>query len=198
MLDAGAGQSIEADEIEDAVVYFVPSAGSAGVKPGSFSIYTKNKRFDPGLLVIPVGSTVKFPNQDEILHNVFSTTSGSSFDLGVYGGGESGEYTFRKPGLVLVHCNVHESMLANILVLNTPWFTRPDKVGRFSIPGVAAGAGKLMVWHPRAARPALLALTMPDVDAPSIHVPIVKARVPAHLNKEGKAYHQDIKSAGAR
>jgi plastocyanin len=196
VLDAGAGQAIEAGDIEDSVVYFVPSSGSTGVKAGAFTIYTKNKRFDPPLLVIPVGSTVKFPNQDEILHNVFSTTSGSSFDLGVYGGGESGEYTFRKPGLVLVHCNVHESMLANILVLNTPWFARPAKDGSFSIPGATAGAGTLMLWHPRAARPAQLALTLPTTDAPTIHIPIVKARVPVHLNKEGKAYHHEARASG--
>jgi plastocyanin len=196
VLDAGTGQGIEPGDIEDSVVYFVPSSGSASVKPGSFTIYTRNKHFDPALLVIPVGSTVKFPNQDEILHNVFSTTSGSSFDLGVYGGGESGEYTFRKPGLVLVHCNVHESMLANILVLNTPYFARPAKDGSFSIPDAAAGPGTLMLWHPRAARPAQLAVNLPATDAPVIHIAIVKARVPLHLNKEGKAYRHDAKTSG--
>ena len=93
-LVAGADQQLTAGDLTDTTIYFVPSAGAPHPKPGRFNIYTREKQFDPATLVIPVGSTVSFPNKDQILHNVFSITTGATFDLGLYGEGGSAEYTF--------------------------------------------------------------------------------------------------------
>ena len=188
VLDAGANQSAAPGEVTDSVLYFLPEGGGRHAKPGNFLIYTHNKQFDPQLLVVPVGSTVKFPNQDEILHNVYSTTPGSSFDLGIYGNGGAGEYTFRKPGLVLVHCNVHEGMQADVLVLDTPYIARPKADGTFDLSGLPAGPGKLMLWHPRAARPVPLAISVPTAQHPVMHIAITRPRAPPHHDKQGKAY----------
>ena len=111
---------------------------------------TRSKGFSPSLLVVPVGSTVVFPNGDPILHNVYSDSPGQSFDLGLYGEGETREQRFDRTGLVFVHCNVHGAMQANIVVLDTPHFTRAGTDGYFVLEGVAAGPGTLVVWHPRA------------------------------------------------
>ena len=102
------------------------------------------------MLVVPVGSTVRFPNRDSILHNVFSRTPGSAFDFGFYGPGETKQRVFTKPGLVVVNCNVHHNMRVDVVVLSTPHYTRPDRNGRYSLAGLPKGPGTLVFWHPRA------------------------------------------------
>lgn len=186
-LVAGAGQSIAADEMGQVVVYFVPDSAKSPAKPGRYLIYTHNKQFEPESLVIPLGSTVSFPNQDEILHNVFSVTPKSSFDLGVYGEGKSAEYTFKKPGLVLINCNVHHAMQANVLVVDTQYMASPGKDGRFALDKLPTGGGKLMIWHPRAnVQEQVLRL---PVDTPiSLNLVLSKPRFVEHMNKERKSY----------
>ena len=189
-LIVGPGQSVSGDEITDAVVYFIPAAGAPKPTPGRFVIYTRNKQFDPASLVIPVGSEVSFPNQDDILHNVFSATPGSTFDLGIYGESTSASYTFTKPGLVLVNCNVHRAMQAQVLILDTPYFVHPSANGDFILKDLPAGAGKLMLWHPRAAIQTSL-IRVPTDAAIGLRLELTKPRVASHLNKEGRAYQRD-------
>ena len=149
-LVAGAAGPILPGELSEGLVYFLPKAGAPKPKPGSFSIDTRSKGFSPSLLVVPQGSTVRFPNRDTILHNVFSRTPGSSFDFGHYGPGETRQYVFNKPGLVIVNCNVHHNMRADVVVLSTPYYTRPDRNGRYTLAGLPKGPGTLVFWHPRA------------------------------------------------
>ena len=149
-LVAGSAGAILPGEMADGLVYFLPKAGAPKPKPGSFTIDTRSKGFSPALLVVPQGSTVRFPNRDTILHNVFSRTPGRSFDFGHYGPGESKQYVFNKPGLVIVNCNVHHNMRADVVVLATPYFARPDRNGRYTLAGLPAGPGTLVFWHPRA------------------------------------------------
>ncbi len=189
-LIVGPGQNVSGDEISDAVVYFIPATGVSKPTPGRFIIYTRNKQFDPTSLVIPVGSTVTFPNQDEILHNVFSATPGSNFDLGIYGEGTSASYIFTKPGLILINCNVHRAMQAQVLVLDTPYFVHPSANGDFRLKDLPSGAGKLMLWHPRAAVQTSL-IHVPTDAAIGLRLELTKPRVAAHLNKEGRAYQRD-------
>lgn len=186
-LVAASGQTLSPADMANAVVYFTPAAGGARAQPGRFTIYTHNKQFEPESLVVPVGSTISFPNQDEILHNVFSVTPASSFDLGLYGEGKSAQYVFRKPGLVLINCNVHHAMQANVLVVETPYVARVDASGRFELAGLPAGPGTLTVWHPRAAAQTQ-ALDLPLDAALNLKLALTKPRVIEHLNKERKAY----------
>lgn len=156
-LVAGQGQSVSAGEISEGLVYFLPKAGSPKPKPGRFSINTRSKGFIPETLVIPQGSTVRFPNVDTIIHNVYSRSPGNSFDLGYYGPGKSPEYTFNTAGLAIVNCTVHHTMRANVVVLATPYYARPGKDGRYVIRDVPAGPGTLVFWHPRAVAKSLQA-----------------------------------------
>ncbi len=150
-LVAGQKQTIDAGEAADGLVYFLPKAGNPKPRPGYFTVNTHSKGFSPSLLVVPVGSTLNFPNRDTVLHNVFSRTPGTSFDFGNYGPGQSRQQVFAKPGLVIVNCSVHHSMRATVLVMATPYYTRPDRNGRFTLEGLPPGAGTLVYWHPRAA-----------------------------------------------
>lgn len=149
-LVAGGREGIVAGEVAEGLVYFLPKGGGAAPKPGSYIVDTRSKGFSPSVLVVPVGSTVRFPNRDSILHNVFSRTPGSAFDFGFYGPGESRQRVFSKPGLVVVNCNVHHNMRADVVVLSTPYYTRPDRNGRYSLAGMPKGPGTLVFWHPRA------------------------------------------------
>lgn len=150
-LAAGKGQPVAPGEISEGLVYFLPKAGNPKPKPGRYTINTRAKGFSPTLLVVPVGSTVRFPNVDTILHNVFSRSPGNSFDLGLYSPGESRQHVFNTPGLAIVNCNVHHTMRANVVVLSTPYYARPGKDGRYRLEDVPPGPGTLVFWHPRTA-----------------------------------------------
>jgi len=186
-LIAAPGQNIDPADVVNAVVYFVPTAHVAAPKPALFRIYTRNKTFDPESIVIPLGSTISFPNKDEILHNVFSVTPGSEFDLGLYGEGASADYKFQKTGVILINCNAHHVMQANVLVVDTPYYTHPGKDGRFELANLPAGGGKLVAWHPRAALQSQ-AISVPGAEAQSLSLSITKPRITQHANKEGRAY----------
>ncbi|HET9031339.1 MAG TPA: hypothetical protein VFN25_00385 [Dokdonella sp.] len=186
-LIAGSGQTLSADEMSQAVVYFVPDSSAGNSKPGHYRIYTHNKEFEPASMVIPLGSTISFPNQDEILHNVFSVSPQSSFDLGIYGEGKSADYTFKKTGLVLINCNVHQSMQANVLVVNTSYIASPDTQGRFALDNLPAGGGKLAIWHPRG-NVQEQSVSVPLAKSVALRMVLTKPRITEHLNKENKAY----------
>jgi plastocyanin len=160
-LTAGQKQTVTAGEVEDGLVYFLPKAGNPKPKPGYFTVNTHSKGFSPSLLVVPAGSTLNFPNRDVVLHNVFSRTPGATFDFGNYGPGQSRQQVFTKPGLVIVNCSVHHSMRATVVVMATPYYTRPGKNGRFELTGLPSGAGTLVYWHPRAAA-VTVQITLPN------------------------------------
>jgi len=107
----------------------------------------KDSHFDPELVVIPVGSTVQFPNSDPIFHNVFSLSKAQPFDLGFYPRGQIRTVKFSRPGVVQVYCHIHANMYAAIVVTESPWFAKPSTEGTFSFHDVPAGHYRLTAWH---------------------------------------------------
>src|SRR5262249_18511658 len=101
--------------------------------------------------VIPVNSTVRFPNNDPFNHNVFSLSDEGAFDLGLYGRGEAKGSKFSRAGIVQVYCNVHANMAAFLVVRDNAFYAQPGGDGSFTIPGVPAGKYVLHAWHERAA-----------------------------------------------
>jgi len=170
----------------EVVVAFVSASNpSIEVPDLPISMATQRKAFAPELLIVPVGAEVVFPNFDPVLHNVFSITPDNAFDLGLYGRGEGKSAVFREPGVVRVFCNVHQKMFGHILVLDTPYYTRPDANGRFSLEDLPEGPGELLVWHPQAELMRQPAVAGRDS---VVQLEIERRRVPAHLNKFGKPY----------
>ena len=126
-----------------------------------FVMDQQNLEFMPHILPVPVGSTVHFPNNDKVDHNVFSMSRTKKFNLGSYKPGESKTVVFDKPGIVEMRCDVHAEMAAYILVLKSPYFAVTDKTGRFKIPdydylkkvgltgidSLAAGKYSIKTWH---------------------------------------------------
>jgi hypothetical protein len=108
----------------------------------------RDTAFQPALLAVPVGSSVRFPNDDKFFHNVFSYSKTKRFDLGRYPKGESKSVVFDDAGAVSVFCEIHKWMRGAIIVLENPYYAVVRDDGSFSIPNVPPGTYKVAVWHP--------------------------------------------------
>jgi plastocyanin len=191
-----SGQPLRATEAAEAVVYF-RSRTPQKVEPAKepVSMITRRKQFVPRVLAVTAGSSVRFPNEDPILHNAFSTSPNNAFDTGLYGSGAGAVHTFTSPGLVKVYCNVHHSMFGHILVLDTPHFTRPDATGRFELRDVPDAEGDLVVFHDRA-DPWRSRVVPSAASEVTIRIDLNKRKVPPHMNKFGKPYRRGANASG--
>lgn len=126
-----------------------PPAPAGRQAPAPPIMSQRGEQFRPHVLPVVVGTTVAFPNDDPIYHNVFSLASARTFDLGRYRKGQSKSVVFPSPGVVPVFCHIHADMSAYILVVDHPYFTVPNASGRFTIDDVPAGDYRLVAWHER-------------------------------------------------
>ena len=132
-----------------AVVYLEGDFGSIKKPnaPAPAVMTQKNMAFAPDLLAVLVGGAVEFPNQDDMYHNVFSYSRAKRFDLGRYRKEEKAvKVTFDKPGVVNIHCEIHDAMRATVLVLETPFFVKTDTAGRYRLEHLPAGHYVLKAW----------------------------------------------------
>lgn len=107
----------------------------------------KNLVFIPRVLPILKGTTVDFLNSDDVQHNVFAPGKAEKFNLGTWGLGGVKDYTFNKPGEVIILCNVHSEMVAYIVILENPYFAKSDEKGNFRIENVPPGTYLVKTWH---------------------------------------------------
>ena len=107
-----------------------------------------NRSFSPDLLVIPVGSTVEFPNSDSVSHQIYSFSPPKRFQLPLYRGKPYPPVHFDQPGVVTLGCNIHDEMLAYLLVTDAPWYGRTNEGGSWSTE-VPHGRYRVELWHPR-------------------------------------------------
>jgi plastocyanin len=142
--------------------------------------------FAPDLLVIPVGSTVSFPNTDKVSHEVYSFSSAHHFKLGLYRGKAPPPELFDKVGVLTLCCNIHDAMLAYILVTDGAYYGTTGADGSWSQPDVARGKYRIEVWSPRLQEPDQMLQREISV-APGEHVitelRAAKALRPAPLQK---------------
>jgi plastocyanin len=136
-------------EIRNVVVYLKDVAFRGSMSPVKAVLRQERETFVPHVLPITQGSTVEFPNDDPIFHNVFSLSSAASFDLRRYPRGQSRSQQFPKPGIVKVYCHIHSHMSATIVVLDHPYFTIPETDGAFELPNVPPGEYTVVGWHER-------------------------------------------------
>jgi plastocyanin len=135
--------------IPDAVVFLDSAQARTAVKPqAGVEVEQVSKQFAPRVTVVPVGSSLAFPNRDTVRHHVYSFSPVKTFDLKLYAGTPANPVLFDKPGIVVLGCNIHDQMLAWVVVVETPYFGKTNAAGQISLPTAPAGNYALKVWHP--------------------------------------------------
>ena len=146
------------------------------------------KKFVPNWAVVQRGTAIAFPNNDNIYHNVFSLSSGNSFDLGLYNSdGEAKTHTFTEPGAVDIYCNIHPQMAASVLVVPNRHFAKVKGDGTFEIPGVPTGRRKVVAWAPGSRIVGRLGRGRGRVERRRSNLRL-DSKAPGHKNKSGQAY----------
>jgi plastocyanin len=127
------------------VVYAEPLGEHDAPKPGHYELKQQGKTFIPHVLAVPVGSSVTFPNEDPIFHNVFSLTRPGPFDLGLYRAGDAKTRIFSKPAVYRVFCNIHPQMSALLLVLPTSFIAEANIDGKYHMD-LPPGKYRVSAW----------------------------------------------------
>jgi plastocyanin len=189
-----------APDASQVVVWLTPSGSTTmprTIDQPRYRLVQHNKRFEPNLLVVPVGSVVDFPNADPWFHNVFSLYRGKRFDLGLYQAGTQRSVRFDRVGPSYLFCNIHPEMTGVVLAIDSSLYAISDKSGRYSISGVAPGKYTMHVWYENAKPESLASLQRAVVvdDAthalPTVSVPVTKQVQKEHKNKYGQDYDPD-------
>ena len=107
--------------------------------------------FNPHVLVVQRGTTVEFLNNDAVQHNVFwpsiSGNKKEGHNLGTWPKGDKRSFTFDRPGVVPLLCNVHAEMSGYIMVSPTPYFAQSDASGNYKIENIPDGKYNIVAWH---------------------------------------------------
>jgi plastocyanin len=142
-----------------------------------------DRAFAPDLLVIPAGSTVAFPNSDSVSHQIYSFSPAKRFKLPLYRGKPYPPVQFDQAGVVTLGCNIHDDMLAYLVVTDAPYFGRTDKSGAW-VTELPRGRYRVSIWHPRmqdAATDLERELTIGDADRAVLTLHLTKALLPAPI-----------------
>ena len=134
--------------IVDAVVYAIPTTLPKKA-PAPAEIAQVNRAFSPIVTVVQTGASVSFPNRDSVRHQVYSFSPAKTFELKLYAGMPPEPVIFDKPGLVAIGCNIHDGMVAYVMVVDTPYFSKTTAGGDARIVGLPPGEYKVSVWHPK-------------------------------------------------
>lgn len=110
-------------------------------------IEQRNRAIGPHVTAIQRGATIRFPNRDDVFHNLFSLSDTHRFNLGRYAPGESRSERFPRAGVVRMFCDIHSEMAGTILILDTWLFARPDASGAYRIDDVPPGRHRVIAWH---------------------------------------------------
>ncbi len=143
------------------LVMLYPMAGKTAKRTAKSRIVEqRNKTFSPRLLAVPPGSTVAFPNFDDVYHNVFSLSSTQPFDLGLFKNGQSRKIKFDKTGLVRLGCNVHAKMASFVFVIDAPHYVPVEGDTQFTFKSLVPGKYKARVWSENSAEPTETEITI--------------------------------------
>ena len=135
--------------VTDAVVYANVITGTPPDRPKrEISVEQINKEFVPLVSVLQAGTLVNFPNRDTVRHHVYSFSPAKTFEIKLYSGVPGKPIMFEKAGEIVLGCNIHDTMLAYMLVVDTPIFSKTDKRGMALLDGLSAGEYEILTWYP--------------------------------------------------
>lgn len=160
-LDASAGSfEIELKDtagvaVAEAVASLVPlDFSKPNVAPAdNVEIAQIGEEYRPFVTPVLVGTEVHFPNRDGVQHHLYSLSKAKPFEKPLYSSGTSESVVFDRPGVVTLGCNIHDWMIAYVVVLETPFFAKSDAAGRARIENLPPGRYRLETWHPRLPTP---------------------------------------------
>lgn len=171
-----------------AYVYLKGDSLTRTVPKEPLQLRQKNKQFGPRVLVLVLvrGTVVDFPNDDRIMHNVYSRSTGNAFDLGHYKKGESKQVTFNKVGAVDVFCNIHPNMSASLLVVDNDYVTPLGADGSFTLANVPAGKYELVAWMPGSTQASVQLEVKDGAPSPAFKLELATPNTATeHTNKDG-------------
>jgi plastocyanin len=126
-----------------------PSQANDSKKPKIITINQRNNMFQPYVSVLQIGTKIQLLNQDPIKHHVYSFSKAKNFEIPLYSGKPPKIITLDHAGMVVLGCNIHDWMLAYIIVIDTPFFDVSDVDGQLSLKNLPKGRYRLVVWHPQ-------------------------------------------------
>jgi plastocyanin len=124
------------------------SDGSPPAAPAEFVMTNREKSFRPPVLVVPAGSSVRFPNEDPFFHSIYSISDADPFDIGFYETGPGKVVPFATTGVVAVRCHIHGSMHGTILVVDGPYAATNGPDETYELTNIRPGRHTLHVWTP--------------------------------------------------
>ena len=142
------GTVLSGGKAEPSAVVWLEAPNPPQSPPQMKTVHQRNLQFTPHVLAIRMGTTVDFPNEDRVFHNVFSFKDGKAFDLGIYPVGATKRVTFSVPGVTRLFCNIHPGMAAYIVTVDSPYFSATNNDGAFTIASVPIGTYKYHAWKP--------------------------------------------------
>jgi plastocyanin len=155
--------------VGDTVVTITPLGGPPAAAAKATAIMDqRNLEFVPRVLVVSVGTSVDFPNNDTVSHQVYSFSAAKRFQLPLYKGERHSPVEFDQEGLVVLGCNIHDTMAGYIYVTAAPYFGTTDAKGTLQIPGLAAGDFRVTIWSPFIADPAASLVRTVHVEAADV------------------------------
>lgn len=151
------------DPLIEATVALIPLDQPAPPLPADAQaeIAQEGQEFYGFITIVQTGTKVVFPNRDSVQHHVYSLSKPKKFELPLYNPGGKESLVFETTGLVTLGCNIHDWMIAYLVVVPTPWFAKTDTSGRATLAALA-GRYRLEVWHPRLARAVSEEITLTD------------------------------------
>jgi plastocyanin len=134
--------------LPDAVVFLESATAAAATRALPLvEISQAQRQFDPQVTVVPVGTAVSFPNRDTVRHHVYSFSPTKRFEIKLYVGTPAEPVVFDRPGIAVLGCNIHDQMVAWVVVVPTPWYGKTDARGVWRAPAVPPGGYRLRAWH---------------------------------------------------
>jgi plastocyanin len=131
----------------DIVVWLEAADPGHSPAPRRVVLDQRNLQFAPRVLAVRTGTTVEFPNNDRVFHNVFSFRDGKKFDLGIYPIGSVKHVQFDRQGISRLFCNIHPQMGAYVVAVDSPYFAVSDETGTFTLTDVPEGSYTFRAWR---------------------------------------------------
>ncbi len=170
------------------VVYLEGVPGTPTLPKEHPQIRQRDKQFDPQLTVVVKGTTIDFPNEDRIAHNVFSVSRPARFDLGLYKSGTMKSVEMKRAGTVDVYCNIHPDMIAKVKVLENSFYATTGADGSFHIDNVPAGEYPVVAWL-ASGDEARGKVTITEGGAADVSLDVTEvAKHESHTRKDGTPY----------